>query len=398
MNKKVSRRIYASAFLIGLVSVGIAVGVYAVTGRGSLWGITGGESKIGGHLYKLLGLPVESLTYYQQFKLVPVFSDAAQTIVLAILLGGALPALLSGQFLLRHLPNRWMLLQAVAGGFLLGYGSRLALGCNIGNFLSAWTAAGINAITFTAALLVGVFGGLKITERIFMFRARAHKFSYLPPTWLQRVVGAVLALLGVALIPFLPPLVAVFWAAGIALGVLGTFSGICFGSCYRDLVKQEIASWVNVKAIGIILLTFSTGIYVIQLLGIPVSFGGVVPNISQIQIALGGLIFGVGIALAGSCIYSTEWRAGSGSIYSMTVLLSTIFLGMPTLALHYDFWRAIIPPILPSFSLYTVNPTLAYLLPLGFSLGLITLGISRDTGLRQTLTNLKIVLPTSQKH
>jgi hypothetical protein len=82
----------------------------------------------------------------------------------------------------------------------------------------------------------------------------------------------------------------------------------------------------------------------------------------------------------------------------MTVLLSTIFLGMPTLALHYDFWRAIIPPILPSFSLYSINPTLAYLLPLSFSIGLITLGISRDTGLRQTLTNLRISLPTSQKN
>ncbi|MCX8201465.1 MAG: YeeE/YedE thiosulfate transporter family protein, partial [Candidatus Caldarchaeum sp.] len=150
-----SKRVYVSAILIGLVSVGLAYGVYLITGRGSLWGITGGESKIGGHLYNLLGLPVTTLSYYQQFKLLPVFQDQTQTIVVAIFVGGAIPALLAGRFLIRHLPNRWMLLQAVVGGFLLGYGSRLALGCNIGHFLSGWTAAGINAVTFTVALIAG---------------------------------------------------------------------------------------------------------------------------------------------------------------------------------------------------------------------------------------------------
>jgi uncharacterized membrane protein YedE/YeeE len=131
-----SKKVYISSILIGVVSTLLGYGVYALTGKGSLWGITGGESKLGGHLYRLLGLPVEQTAYYQQFKLVNPFNDPAQAIVIAILAGGAITSLLSGRFLVRHIPNKWLALQAVLGGFLLGYGSRLALGCNIGNFLS----------------------------------------------------------------------------------------------------------------------------------------------------------------------------------------------------------------------------------------------------------------------
>lgn len=386
-----SKRVYISAVLIGLTSVALGYGVYLTTGRGSLWGITGGESKIGGHLYNLLGLPASSLTYYQQFTLMPVFQDPTQTIVVAILVGGAIPALLSGRFLIRHLPNKWMLVQAILGGFLLGYGARLALGCNIGHFLSGWTAAGINAMTFTASLIVGVFLGLKLTEKFFMFRARPNKFSYLPPANVQRALGVSLLGLAIVFTYFLTPLVALFWAAGIVFGILGTFSGICFGTCYRDLVNRQLASGVMVKAVGILLLTFSTGIFILQRLGIPFNFAGVVPAISQLQIALGGVIFGIGISLAGSCIFSTEWRAGSGSIYSVIVLLSTIFLGMPALALHYDFWLSLFPPLFPSFSLYSLNPTAAYVMPLLFSIALILYGTAIDTGIRKTLFGLKSI-------
>ena len=141
-----------------------------------------------------------------------------------------------------------------------------------------------------------------------------------------------------------------------------------------------------VRAVGLVLLTFATGIWLLQLLGVPFNFNNVIPPVSQIQIALGGLIFGVGISLAGSCIFSTEWRAGGGSIYSIIVFASTILLGMPVLALHYDWWLANVPTVLPSFSLYSINPTLSYLLPLTFSAGLIAYGLLVDTTARQAIS------------
>ena len=142
---------------------------------------------------------------------------------------------------------------------------------------------------------------------------------------------------------------------------------------------------VMVRAVGLVLLTFATGIWLLQLLGVR-STSTTAPPVSQIQIALGGLIFGVGISLAGSCIFSTEWRAGGGSIYSIIVFASTILLGMPVLALHYDWRLANVPTVLPSFSLYSINPTLSYLLQLTFSMGLIAYGLLVDTTARQAIS------------
>jgi uncharacterized membrane protein YedE/YeeE len=177
---------------------------------------------------------------------------------------------------------------------------------------------------------------------------------------------------------------------------LGGVSGICFGTCYRDLISRTYASGLMVRAVGLVLLTFATGVMLLQQLGIPFSFNNVIPPISQLQIALGGIIFGLGISLAGSCIFSTEWRAGGGSIYSMIVLASTIFLGMPALALHYEWWLASIPKVLPSFSLYAINPLLAYLLPLTFASALIAYGFLVDASARQTITKLPLILRAKQ--
>ncbi|MEM4302405.1 MAG: YeeE/YedE thiosulfate transporter family protein [Candidatus Caldarchaeum sp.] len=286
------------------------------------------------------------------------------------------------------------------GGLLLGYGSRLALECNIGNFLSAWTAAGTNAITFTAALLAGTLAGLKVTERFFLLRAVPIRFSYLPPRKLQILAGALLIFASVAALFTLKPLVGLFWAAGIAFGALGTISGICFATCYRDLVARSYASGIMVRAIGLALLTFSTGVYLLQLLGLPFSLG--TPQISQIQVALGGFIFGVGISLAGSCIFSSEWRAATGSIYAAIVLLSTVFLGMPLLAIHYGWWLKVIPPVLlPPFSLYSLNPHAAYALPLAFSTALIVYGVLVDSTAKQAFSQFistKFTPPLRLKH
>ncbi|MCS7145259.1 MAG: YeeE/YedE thiosulfate transporter family protein, partial [Aigarchaeota archaeon] len=165
------RSIYVSAVLIGAVSVVLGYSVYLVAGRGSIWGVTTGESKLGGLFWKGLGLPVEQLTYYQQFKLLAPFEDYTQAIVFAILIGGFSAALLTKSFVIKHVPDRWTFVQALVGGALLGYGARLALGCNIGNFLAGWAISGVHAAVFTAALLPGTYLGLKTTEKIFLARA-----------------------------------------------------------------------------------------------------------------------------------------------------------------------------------------------------------------------------------
>ncbi len=371
--------------LIGLVSVALGYSVYEVAGKGSIWGITTGESKLGGLFWKSLGFSVDQLRYYQQFKLLSPVEDYTQAIVFAILVGGFAAALLTRSFAIKHIPDRWMLLQAVVGGALLGYGARLALGCNIGNFLSAWAAGGLHAAIFTAALLPGTYLGLKLTEKVFMARAAPKKVSLTVPPATQRWVGVVVALAALAVTPLLKPVVAVWWVAGIAFGVLGWVSSICFASCYRDMVAPRYASGVMVKAVGLAVLTYSTGIYLLQLVGIP--FALTPPQIGVLQFFLGGLIFGLGIGIAGSCIFSSEWRAGGGSVYSMIVLLSTILIGMPALSLNYEWWLTVLPQDPKPFTLYSFGPHIGYVAPLTFSLMMIAYGVYADASSRAALAS-----------
>ena len=157
--------LYLYALTLGLLSALLLYSTYYLVGKGTYWDITTGESKLGGHLWALLVDPgIRDTLYYKQFKLVNPLTDNTQVVVIAILLGGAIGALSLGEFGLKHFPNHWMLLQAVLGGFLLGYGSRLALGCNIGNYLSAWASAGLIAITFTAGMIPGVWLGTLVVE------------------------------------------------------------------------------------------------------------------------------------------------------------------------------------------------------------------------------------------
>lgn len=372
--------------LIGLVSVALGYSVYYVAGKGSIWGITTGESKLGGLFWKSLGLPVDQLRYYQQFKLLSPIEDHTQAVVFAILLGGFAAALLTKSFAIKHIPDRWMLLQAMLGGALLGYGARLALGCNIGNFLSAWAAGGLHAAIFTAALLPGTYLGLKVTENVFMTRAAPKKASFTISPATQRWIGGAVALAALAVTPLLKPTVAVWWVAGISLGVLGWVSSICFASCYRDMVSPRYASGVMVKAVGLAILTYSTGIYLLQLIGIPFSLTP--PQIGVLQFFLGGLIFGLGIGVAGSCIFSSEWRAGGGSVYSMIVLLSTILIGMPALSLNYEWWLTVLPQEPKPLTLYTFGPHIGYIAPLSFSLIMIAYGVYADASTRAAISSL----------
>ncbi|MEM1534754.1 MAG: YeeE/YedE thiosulfate transporter family protein [Nitrososphaerota archaeon] len=379
-----SRTVYIAAVLIGVVSAALGYSVYLIAGTGSIWGITTGESKLGGLFWQSLGFPVGQLLYYQQFKLASPLEDYTQAVVFSILLGGFATALLTKSFAVKHIPDKWMLIQAILGGSLLGYGARLALGCNIGNFLSAWAAGGLHAAIFTAALLPGTYLGLKATETFFLTRAVPKKIALTLPSKAQRWIGVAVILAAIAVIPLLKPLVAVWWVAGIIFGALGWVSSICFASCYRDMVAPKFASGVMIKAVGLAILTYSTGVFLLQLTGIP--FRLQPPQIGVIQFLLGGLVFGLGIGVAGSCIFSSEWRAGGGSIYSLIVFLSTILIGMPALSLHYEWWLAALPQDPKPFTLYSYGPHIGYLAPLSFSLIMLAYGAYADPSSRLAIS------------
>jgi len=111
----------------------------ALSGRP--WGVTSAFALWGAKAASLLGVDVASWTYWSTKAnaaalAAPVTQDVTSVMDLGIVLGAMLAAALAGRYApVWRLPLR-SLVAAVVGGLLLGYGARLAYGCNIGAYFS----------------------------------------------------------------------------------------------------------------------------------------------------------------------------------------------------------------------------------------------------------------------
>jgi uncharacterized membrane protein YedE/YeeE len=96
----------------------------------------------------------------------PVLSDTTSVMNIGIILGAFAAASLAGKVR----PKRRMavapLLTAVLGGLLLGYGARLAYGCNIGAFFSGVASTSLHGWVWIAAAIPGNIVGLRLKSML----------------------------------------------------------------------------------------------------------------------------------------------------------------------------------------------------------------------------------------
>lgn len=136
------------------------------------WGVTTEFALWSGWLGRIVGLPAEGLTYYgaqpagiDLLKHLPWLSGGAM-IDLGIVGGALLAALLSNEFKVRVPRSSKRYGQALVGGVLIGYGARLAQGCNIGAFFSAIPALSANGWVFGLGLALGAYVGVHVIRRL----------------------------------------------------------------------------------------------------------------------------------------------------------------------------------------------------------------------------------------
>jgi uncharacterized membrane protein YedE/YeeE len=125
-----------SATVGALALAGVGIATFVVLGRP--WGITSGFTLWGGKIARALGVPIEAWPYWSgQMGAVEssVFADATSVMDFGIIAGAMLAAGLAGRFAptLRIAPRD--IATALAGGLMMGYGARLAFGCNIGGLV-----------------------------------------------------------------------------------------------------------------------------------------------------------------------------------------------------------------------------------------------------------------------
>jgi uncharacterized protein len=142
-------------------AVALALGNFATLYlAGRPWGITSAFALWGSKIFAASGVDVASWAYWQPVERAKalqasVFADITSIMDFGIILGALLASGLAGKF---HpgwrVPLR-SLVAAVLGGLLLGYGARLAYGCNIGAYFSGIASASVHGWLWLVAAFAG---------------------------------------------------------------------------------------------------------------------------------------------------------------------------------------------------------------------------------------------------
>lgn len=83
-------------------------------------------------------------------------------IIIAITLGAFFSILLASEFKVKRIKNKKQLFFGLLGGILMGYGTRIAFGCNLGAFFSGIPSQSLHGWVFGIFMLIGAYIGSKI--------------------------------------------------------------------------------------------------------------------------------------------------------------------------------------------------------------------------------------------
>lgn len=134
---------------------------------GRPWGITSAFGLWDGMVLQSFGVPVDTWSGFsvpEMHKALAgnVLSDITSVMDLGIMLGAMLCAGLAGKFNPEWRISGRHFVASVLGGFLLGYGARLAYGCNIGAFFSGIASGSVHGWVWIVFALVGNWAALYV--------------------------------------------------------------------------------------------------------------------------------------------------------------------------------------------------------------------------------------------
>ena len=308
---------------------GVLIGIMSVVtfAWGRPWGVAGGLRNWGDWFFNIVGL-------YHRKPVSPLLSTNS-ILTLGLLWGAFGAALLSRQFSLRMAPPL-ELLKGIVGGIFMGVGAAMAGGCNVGGFYSAVSALSFSGVAMMIGLLMGAFLGLKYLY---------WELEHLPTgstggvkeseggggfDWfrIEPYLGAA-ALIGAVVAAFVYSRQAYtrvggLLLCGIAFGIIIQRTRFCFVRGFRDPfmtgegeVARAICISLIISILGFAALKWTglrgESVYVPQAFW----FGGLV----------GGIVFGIGMVVAGGCGSGSVWRAGEGQI---KLMLAVLFFALST--------------------------------------------------------------------
>jgi uncharacterized membrane protein YedE/YeeE len=134
------------------------------------WSITFAFGLWGTKLWAALGGDISGWSYWQHGYAATalgrsVLADATSIMDIGIILGAILAAGLAGRFASADPVRMRDILTAVTGGLLLGYGARLAFGCNIGGLLAGMVSGSLHGWLWLVSGFTGSLIGVYLRQR-----------------------------------------------------------------------------------------------------------------------------------------------------------------------------------------------------------------------------------------
>jgi uncharacterized membrane protein YedE/YeeE len=134
---------------------------------GHPWGITSAFALWGAKAFSAVGIDVASWPVWSSGRnaaalAAPISHDVKSIMDIGIVIGAMIAASLAGRYApVWRLPLR-SLVAAVVGGLLLGYGARLAYGCNIGAYFSGIVSGSLHGWLWLVSAFLGNVLGTKL--------------------------------------------------------------------------------------------------------------------------------------------------------------------------------------------------------------------------------------------
>ena len=154
----------------GIILTLLNFATLALAGRP--WGVTSALAVWGAKAVSLVGIDVAAWDYWQKpgnakALAESLWFDITSMMNFGIMLGALLAASLAGKFAPNlNIPKR-SIIAAVIGGLLLGYGARLAYGCNIGAYFSGIASGSLHGWLWLIFAFVGNTVGVKLRPTFF---------------------------------------------------------------------------------------------------------------------------------------------------------------------------------------------------------------------------------------
>jgi len=246
-----------------------------------------------------------------------------------IFAGALMSALMSRQFKVRRAPSLEYA-KGIIGGILMGCGAAFAGGCNVGGFYTATGMLSMGGIAMMVGLGAGAWVGLRyllwemenVSSKPLVLKKKSG--SFLGVNWdkVQPYIGAGLFIAVVAAFYLYSSVDKAILGGilffGFLIGLVMHRSRFCFVRAFRCPFMTGEADMVKVVAMS--LMIYGMGSAVIKWAWIKDPMVGVYHPFVLGSLG-GGLIFGVGMILAGGCASSTLWRIGEGHVKLVMTLV-----------------------------------------------------------------------------